>query len=704
MFLRAVRFPKIFKIRPGQFWLGPEPGSKLFLVYAVVLVTLAVAANVHVRYAQLKTWEPTIHKTLTVDMPTFSTTDAPYFLSHAVSYKRNETVASFHEKRSYPNNFEGNSDHRKNTGLRDRPLLSVLIGEFANDNTPTSLIMTGNVLLIVTAALTAFAITICFGASGYWAHGAIASIGGGLSATYLARSSIGRIDTDQLNLGLFYLIFGLIVFAGKAKSKIRCLAWCVAAGILANIFMWWYGKSELIVMATFALAWLLFCLQRDIFILLAGSTTFFVLSGVRFFNPFASIYLQETVYGGHFTFPNTFQTITEIEQVPLSQILHNTSGSIEMGIFCLAGVALFLVKQPVIAIAYGPLIVFGLLNFVIGNRAIFYSAPIMWFGAVFLMTTSARFIAANLPETKYAIRRDQAATILAASIAMLVAWVNSPTDYLPRPSFPKPVLEGLASLKSTADPENSVVATWWDYGYASMFFNDLPTFHDGGAQTSPSTYFVAQAFLESEQTDSVGTLKFLSTKGRQGVNAEVSIEGLQNQFDLAGSNPSPDIYLVVTGQMAGWISSISQIGNWDIETGTPITPNGNKTGSKVFYEPLNCRLAGYPKRLNCATAAFDLEEGLLNGAPILSGWAHSRDGEVVRRKNFDHDSDFALQIVQNGYHINAYFLHRQLFESTFNELYFLGQIDNPSISLHYDDYPHIRIYKLDGTPHYRSGS
>ena len=31
-----------------------------------------------------------------------------------------------------------------------------------------------------------------------------------------------------------------------------------------------------------------------------------------------------------------------------------------------------------------------------------------------------------------------------------------------------------------------------------------------------------------------------------------------------------------------------------------------------------------------------------------------------------------LQIVQNGNRINAYFLHRQLFESTFNELYYPG--------------------------------
>ena len=120
-----------------------------------------------------------------------------------------------------------------------------------------------------------------------------------------------------------------------------------------------------------------------------------------------------------------------------------------MGIVCLAGLALFLVRHPVIAIAFGPLVAFGLLNFLIGNRAIFYSAPIMWFGAAFLMTTAARFIAANLSEDGYVDCRNQIATIFAVGLAMLVAWVNSATDYVPRPSFPKPVLEGFASLKTT---------------------------------------------------------------------------------------------------------------------------------------------------------------------------------------------------------------------------------------------------------------
>ena len=692
--LHLLERKHLYKLRPA--WLGPEHRSTSFLICATTLIAIAIATNAFIRHSQLQTLQSAGPSNLIFKTPSFSTADAPYFLRHAVNIQHGDSKDSFNAIRSYPNNLKTEYEPVDFSGMQDHPLLSVVLAKLNSGNNESSLLSVGNRLLIATSALTAAAIAICFGAAGYWSQGAVASLGGGLSAAYLVRSSIGRIDTDQLNLGFMYLIFGLVVFAGRSTSPLRCLGWCAAAGATANLFIWWYSKPELIVMAAIALAWLISCLQRNVLTLLAGTTIFLVLSGIASFDPFSSPYLKDVFAEAGFIFPNTFETITEIRTVSLGQMLVSIAGSIEMGIVCLTGLALFFVRHPVIAIAYGPLVVFALLNFIIGNRAIFYSAPIMWFGAALLMTTIARFVAANLSEAGYMPRLDQAATILAASLGMVVAWVNSPTDYLPRPSFPKPVLEGLASLEATADPDTSVVATWWDYGYASMFFNYLPTFHDGGSQTTPTTHLVAKAMLAADQTQTIGNLKFLSTKGHAGIAAQPNLDSLRKQFDSALNAVSPDLYVVVTGQMASWISSISQISNWDIETGRPVTPRGNTTGPQVFYKPLNCRLAGYPQRLNCGDMKFDLEKGLVNGVPTLAGWAHAQDGAIVRRKDFEHDGDFALQIVQIGRHIKVFFMHRQLFESTFNELYHLGQIDHPLLGLHYDDYPHIRIYKMKG--------
>ena len=679
-------------------WPHRPATTRLLILAIMALSTLSILMNLQVRNAQYQAWETYYSD----DAPLlFSTTDAPYFLRHASSIKKGENINAYDSIRLFPNLSDNLTDAPANSSLRSRPLLSVVLAYISGNADPVKLLHSANKAVILASALTALMITFCFGAAGYWLEGSAAAIGGGLSVTYLARSSIGRIDTDQLNLGFIYVIFGLALFASKANSRVKCLIWCVATGVTANLFMWWYGKPELVVLAGIALIWLLFCLQRNLVTTVTGSAIFLLIADISITNPLDSNYLKEAISAGDFIFPNTFQTITEIQRVSFPQILINATGSIEMGLVCMAGLLIFAVRHPMIAVAYGPLIAFGLLNFIIGNRAIFYSAPMLWFGTAFLLTTLARFIAHQLAGDQNAEQRQkkgQFATMAAASLAIIVAWLNSPTDYVPQPSFPRPTLEGLVSLKGAADPQNAVIATWWDYGYASMFLNNLPTLHDGGSQTTPTTHFVARALLEQTGSLSIGTLKFLSTKGHKDIAASNSLRELETAFRDAGSDPSPDLYLVVTKQMVGWMGAISKLGNWDIEKGEPTQLRGNPDGPHVHYNPMNCRFNGYPRNLNCAGLKIDLERGLIDGQPLLVGWTHTQDGETLRRRSFDHDADQAIQIVQNGSRITAYLLHRQLYESTFNKLYYQGLIEHPSISLHYDDYPHIRIYRVDGMP------
>ena len=679
-------------------WPYQPATTKWLLLAILIFAALAVLLNLQVRNAQSQAWAAQ-HGVAGSSL--FSTTDAPFFLRHASSLKTGEDVVAHNSIRLFPNFSQTLTDAPAISSLRSRPLLSVVLAYISGDADPSSLLTNSNKAILVTAALTTLMIIVCFGAAGYWLEGSVAAIGGGLSVAYLIRSSIGRIDTDQLNLGFMYLIFGLAVFAGKATSRSKCLIWCMTGGATANLFMWWYDKPALVFIAAIALSWLLLFVQRDPIITVAGLALFLIIADVTHFSPLGSTYLKDVIATGNLIFPNTFQTITEIQQVSLTQILINTTGSLELGLVCIFGLALFVVRHPVISIAYAPLAAFSLLNFVIGNRALFYSAPMMWFGGAFLITTTASFLADQLTKNSNATKRQQSRQIavsMAAGLATIVAWANSPNDYVPNPSFPKPILKGLASLKTSIDPKSAVVVTWWDYGYASMFLNKLPTLHDGGLQTTPTTHFVARALLEPGQSDGIGMLKFLSTQGHKGIAANDGLENLETAFREANAAPSPDLYLIVTDQMAGWMGSISKIGNWDIEQGKPIQLRGNADGSEVHYMPINCRFNGYPRHLNCNGLKVDLEHGLLDGQPLLVGWAHTRDGSTLRRRDFAHDANHAIQIVQNGGRITAYLLHRQLYKSTFNRLYHQGVMEHPSISLHYDDYPHIRIYRIDGAP------
>ena len=257
-----------------------------------------------------------------------------------------ESVEDFDTKRLYPNLAIAYPSSNDSHSLRDRPLLSVLLSRTSEPADVTDLVTNANLMIPIAAAATALMIATCFGAAGYWLEGTIASLGGGLSSAYLMRSSIGRIDTDQLNLGFLYLLFGLAIFAGRASSFVQRLAWSIGAGVCANLFYWWYSKTELIVIVAAALLWMFICYRRGFLGTLVCISIFIAMSGIGFVNPLDSNYLASAISDGNFIFPNTFQTITEVRSVSLSQILINATGSLEMGLVCLLGLFLFLLREP----------------------------------------------------------------------------------------------------------------------------------------------------------------------------------------------------------------------------------------------------------------------------------------------------------------------------------------------------------------------
>ena len=205
--------------------------------------------------------------------------------------------------------------------LRQAPLLSVLIASLAEDHSKAAIARAAHAMIPWTAALTVLMVAFAFGVAGYWCEGAVAGLGGGLSFAYLSRSAARRIDTDQLNLGLFYLLFGLALWAGRIKTRRAGLAAAAVMGVAAHLFDWWYGKPELIYM-------------------------------------------------------------------------------------------------PVVA-------GFVWLNYVLGNRAIFYAAPAFWFGGAWVVMALARYACARLGAAGSA-RQQAAVTAMAVCLAAGTAYGASP--------------------------------------------------------------------------------------------------------------------------------------------------------------------------------------------------------------------------------------------------------------------------------------
>ena len=72
--------------------------------------------------------------------------------------------------------------------------------------------------------------------------------------------------------------------------------------------------------------------------------------------------------------------MTEVSKTSFSEILYRMTGSVFVGSFCLFGMIFWAIRHPSLAVAYAPLAGFAIFSVVLGNRALFYSAPFFWFG------------------------------------------------------------------------------------------------------------------------------------------------------------------------------------------------------------------------------------------------------------------------------------------------------------------------------------
>lgn len=690
-------------------WLGPLRLSNGLLLIACLAVLAAASLNYKVRLDQYSFWMAHPEITELDGGLTFSTTDASFFLGHAKALKLGSTPetiganklglgAGEHQNKVIPSENLASKNSSKNSATSSSsPLLSTIISWLTPTTSTKDLLTTAHHLILVSAVITTLMVAYAFAATGYLLEGAVAALGGGLSAAYLLRSSAGRIDTDQLNLGFMYLLFGLIVTAAHAKTFKALVSLSAVAALTAQFFFAWYGKPELIWLVALSFIWLIIVLQSGWRRKAAALGTFLALAPLHLSNPFSSSYFVEKSSTGAFIFPNTFSTITEVSQISFAEILTQISGSVEMGILCLLGIGLWAIRHPILVIAFGPLIAFAALNYFIGNRAIFYSAPIFWFGFGFLVTSGTRFIfmnATNMVDRPKAQMLRNGLFGLSTLLAMSVAWANSPTNYIPRPSFPKPILDGFSHLKTLDEGQRHVVATWWDYGYASMFLNGLPTLHDGGTQNTPTTFFVAQALLDQSQERSVNILRFLARDDVKNLKRFSSVQELNEALVSNSNEPSPAIFLVLTNQIQAWMGSITTLGNWDIQKGIPTPPPLSRSGQLLKIDRVGCSYSQLPKALQCRGGLIDLERGTIGGVTALSKWSYAANGFADTERQFRKIAPLSAQTLKQAGRLTTQVMHPQLFDSTFNRLFNLGIIEHKDISLVYDDYPNIRIYRI----------
>jgi hypothetical protein len=451
-------------------------------------------------------------------------------------------------------------------------------------------------------------------------------------------------------------------------------------------------------------------LNAVIFILLTGPNIYINSLNTLMNNPYLSAYLSENIQSQDLVnktvlnFNNIFEYIGETKKVPIID-LFKLENSLLIGLICFVGLAIWGISNPVMFIGFAPLSFFFLLTLVLGQRALFYSLPFMWFGfGYFINFMTMKIISfRNLYINKNFI---YVLTSLILIIFTIIA-TNSYPKKTVLPIFDTSAYKAMIKMKNIVNDKNkSVLVTNWSYGYQSLFYNDIPVLIHPGMPTSPRHYFIARAFtaLDLEETSKI--LNYVASGNIEKINEKKLNNFISLSKDLFNSEKSnDDIYIMLTEQQRLWMNTTGSIAYWDIENSRPHHFKG-KTAFD-FYHLLKIRcdnldLKTFTTKCTDSEASLeknipvDLALGTWDGSPILKRVVQIVDGKVEIKQEYQNDEgNLVFQIVKNSKDdtSNLYLMHDAVFKSTYNKLFHLN--DSENFELVYDDYPDVKIYKVN---------
>ncbi|MCD6489282.1 MAG: hypothetical protein J7K20_00955, partial [Thermodesulfobacterium sp.] len=280
-------------------------------------------------------------------------------------------------------------------------------------------------------------------------------------------------------------------------------------------------------------------------------------------------------------------------------------------------------------------------------------------------------------------------------VFVLIIWVQKPV--LGFHSFPKvfsPVVKDMNYIKEHT-PENSAIWTWWDYGYAFQLYSRRTTFHDGGSQATPKTYFIARSFTTSDPAEAWHITSFISNYGltgiaeklKEGISAKDLVENVK-QGKYAKKFETP-VYWVFTFDLFGKFSWIHYFGSYDFDAkkgnfGRIIALDGCIIVVKNFIDCENGKIS------------IDLNNGIITtpGRLINIKYFYLKTPDKLYQKKF-FDKGYVVEMtkLKNGQG-QVFIIEPKVFKTLFNQMFILRNYNSQYFDLILDDFPNMVVYRI----------
>ena len=299
------------------------------------------------------------------------------------------------------------------------------------------------------------------------------------------------------------------------------------------------------------------------------------------------------------------------------------------------------------------------------------------------------------------------------------------------PGTSDPMWNAMQWINET-QPEDTVITSWWDYGYLFEIAGDRQVTFDGGSQSGDRAFWLGQAMTTDNLELSAGIFRMLDSSGELAVEKLVNVTGntgkstdilidilprtpsdaqntLTSKYGLSAAdakevvsythpdNPRPVIFVASSDmlQKAGWWS---YFGAWDFDNQTSehynyyipteqVTVKAGQTNKLTLIQEGSQQVNAVIERGtgNNTTQAQVETINSETGEPIkindtvqnplkASNLIVIENGYIMKNESIKNCSDgnFTILLIGNGDQYTPILMHNKLNSSMFTQLYLLG--------------------------------
>jgi dolichyl-diphosphooligosaccharide--protein glycosyltransferase len=260
--------------------------------------------------------------------------------------------------------------------------------------------------------------------------------------------------------------------------------------------------------------------------------------------------------------------------------------------------------------------------------------------------------------------------------------------FVPAPTLSSRTISSVAALGQRLAGGTPVLG-WWDYGYALQAVGGVATYQDGSYH-GVETFLIARSFSSTAQDELYATTAYLSNEGTAALRAALDeAERPRSVLDDVGRYSVPlqidGVHLIFIEAMISKYAAIHYLGTWDF---------GRGRGVADGYQRIRCA-RWENEKLHCDGMVIDTRTGYARADLSLERLTVIRDGQVLFENSYPQDTDVFLQVLtdERGA-FDFYLLTQRVYESNFNQMYFLGRFDESRFELVHSDFPAMRLFRL----------